>query len=137
MDRRYGYGVIIFLVPFLLAMGSITGNDTPDTIPVTEQKFRATFVDEMDIVTPCLEASINGKTYIEGKKGRGVYTIPFEQVEHITFLSQGEGVKGVVRLKNKDTEELTLDGTGKAYGRTAHGTFQIGITDLKKMIINE
>jgi len=137
MKRLYMCFLIMLFVPFILGMGSITGSDTPDKVPVTEKKFSAAFVDQMDIITRCTEVSIEGKTFIEGRKGKGVYTIPFEEVESVVFLLKGEELRGLVRLKNNSSDELILDSNHKAYGRTAHGTFQIGIADIKKMIINE
>ncbi|MBN2250670.1 MAG: hypothetical protein JW724_01165 [Candidatus Altiarchaeota archaeon] len=137
MKRGCRYFLIMLFLPFVLGMGSMTGSDTPDKVPVTEKKFSATFVDQMDIITKCTEVSIEGKTFIEGRKGKGVYTIPFEEVESVTFLSKGEELRGLVRLRNKSSDELILDSSHKAHGRTAHGTFQIGIADIKKMIINE
>ena len=136
MKQRCGYFLIVFLIPFLMGMGSMTGNDTPDKIPVPEKKFSVTFVDQMDIVTTCTEASIGGKTFIEGKKGKGVFTIPFDEIASVTFLVRDDELKALVHLRNKDTDELILDNSGRAFGRTAHGTFQIDVTDIKKMIIN-
>ena len=137
MKRCCGYFLIMLFLPFILGMGSMPGSDTPDKVPVTEKKFSATFIDQMDIITRCTEVSIEGETFIEGRKGKGVYTIPFEEVESVVFLSKGEELRGLVRLKNKGTDELILDGNYKAYGRTTHGTFQIGLVDIKKIIINE
>jgi hypothetical protein len=137
MKRERRYILIMLCIPFLLGMGSLPGSDDPDKVPVTEKKFSATFIDQIDIITKCTEVSIEGNTFIEGRKGKGVYTIPFEEVESITFLSRGEELRGLVRLKNNGTDELILDGNHKAYGKTTHGTFRIGIADLKRMIINE
>lgn len=136
MKQRCGYFLIVFLVPLLMGMGSMTGNDTPDKIPVPEKKFNVTFIDQMDIVTTCTEASIDGKTFMEGRKGKGVYTIPFDAIASVTFLARENELKALVYLKNKDTDELILDSSGTAFGRTAHGTFQIDVMDIKKMIIN-
>ena len=88
MKQRCGYFLIVFLVPLLMGMGSMTGNDTPDKIPVPEKKFNVTFIDQMDIVTTCTEASIDGKTFMEGRKGKGVYTIPFDAIASVTFLAR-------------------------------------------------
>ncbi len=137
MKRGCRYFLIMLFLPFILGMGSMTGSGTPDKVPVTEKKFSATFIDQMDIITKCTEVSIEGKTFIEGKKGKGVYTIPFEEVESVVFLLKGEELRGLVRVKNNSSDELILDNNHKAYGRTAHGTFQIGLADIKKMIINE
>lgn len=137
MKKVYRYFLIILFLPFMLGMGSMTGSDTPDRVPVTEKKFSATFIDQMDIITRCTEVSIEGKTFVEGRKGKGVYTIPFEEVESVVFLLKGEELRGLVRLRNGGTEEMILDGSYKAYGRTTHGTFQIGLGDIKKIVIDE
>ena len=136
MKRGCRYFLIMLFLPCILGMGSMTGSDTPDKIPVTEKKFGATFIDQMDTLTKCTEVSIEGKTFIEGKKGKGVYTIPFEEVESVVFLLKGEELRGLIRLRNNSSDELILNNDHKAYGRTAHGTFQIDLMDLKKIIIN-
>jgi len=135
MKKGYGYVLGILFLPFILGMGSMTGSGTPDKIPVAEKKFNATFIDQMDIITTCTDVSIEGKTYIEGRKGKGVYTIPFEEIESVTFLSKGDELRVLLRLRNESADELILDADRKAYGRTGHGTFQIGLGDIKKMIL--
>ena len=129
--------LIMLFVPFILGMGSMTGDDSPDSIPVTEKKFSATFVDQMDIVTRCTEVSIEGKTFIEGVKGKGTYTVPFEKIKSISFFMIDGKFKGVLLLKDNSKDELILDEDTKVYGRTDYGTFQIGIAKLKKMVIGE
>lgn len=137
MKRLYMCFLIMLFVPFILGMGSMTGDDSPDRIPVTEKKFSATFVDQMDIVTRCTEVSIEGKTFIEGVKGKGTYTIPFEKIKSVrVFLKDGK-LKGLILLRNNSKDELILNKDYKVYGRTNHGTFQVGIASLKKMIMDE
>jgi len=121
----------------MLGMGSITGDDSPDRIPVTEKKFSATFVDQMDIVTKCTEISIEGKTFIEGVKGEGTYTIPFEKIKSVRFFLKDGKLEGLVLLRNNNKNELILNKDYKVYGRTSSGTFQISILNLKKMIMGE
>ena len=137
MKRLYMCFLIILFVPFMLGMGSMTGDDSPDKIPVTEKKFSAIFVDQMDVVTRCTDVSIEGKTFIEGVKGRGTYTIPFEKIKSVRFFLKGGELKGFILLKNNGRDELILDKDHKAYGRTNSGTFQIGILSLKKMTMGE
>ncbi len=127
----------MLFVPFILGMGSITGDDSPDRIPVTEKKFSATFVDQMDVVTRCTDVSIEGKTFIEGMKGGGTYTIPFEKIKSVRFFLKDGELKGLMLLRNDSKDELILNKDYKVYGRTGHGTFQIGVSGLKKMIMGE
>ena len=129
--------LIMLCAPFMLGMGSMTGDDSPDKIPVTEKKFSATFVDQMDVVTTCTDVSMEGKTFIEGIKGKGTYTIPFEEIKSVTFFLQEGELKGFILLKNNNKDELVLDKEYNVYGRTNSGTFKIGISSLKKMILGE
>jgi len=138
MKRLHICFLIMLFVPFILGMGSsITGDDSPDRIPVTEKKFSATFVDQMDIVTRCTDVSIEGKTFIEGMKGEGTYTIPFEEIKSVSFFLKDGKLKGLMLLRNDSRDELILNKDYKVYGRTGHGTFQIGVSGLKKMIMGE
>lgn len=137
MKKGYGYVLAVLLLPLMMGMGSMTGNGPPDKVPVAEKKFNAIFIDEMDIITRCTDVSIEGKTYIEGRKGKGIYTIPFEEIESVTFLSRGDELRVLVRLRNQNTDELILDADRKAYGRTGHGTFQIRLGDIKKMTLED
>jgi hypothetical protein len=91
----------------------------------------------MNVITECKNASIQGETFIKGRKGDGTYTISFELIKDIYFLLQDRTIKGVVNLKSGDTIELVADGKQKAYGNTKYGTFQIKISDLKKIIVNK
>ena len=106
MKRLYMCFLIVLFVPFMLGMGSTTGGDSPDRIPVTEKKFSATFVDQMDVVTRCTDVSIEGKTFIEGVKGKGTYTIPFEEIKSVRFFLKGEELKGFILLENTNRDEL-------------------------------
>ncbi len=89
----------------------------------------------MEIFTECSEASIDGTTYLEGKKGGGTYTLPFENIDQISLRMDAERLIGLAKLRDGEVFEFTLNKTQKAYGRTRYGTFQIQLSDLKKMVI--
>lgn len=92
-------------------------------------------MDQTDVITECSDASIDGATFLEGKKGEGTYTISFDNIDQISFRIHSEQLIGIVKLRDGGTSELTLNKTQKAYGRTKHGTFQINMVDLKKLAI--
>jgi len=128
--------IILILMPIMLGMGSMSESDSPEKIPVTKEKFSATFIDQMDVITECTEVSINGKTFIEGAKGKGLYTIAFKEIKDIIFVQKAEKLRGMVRLMSDERIEMVLDKDHKAYGKTKYGTFQIMLTKLNKMIVN-
>ncbi len=41
----------------------------------------------------------------------------------------------MVKLRDGGTHEFTLNKTQKAFGRTKYGTFQIKLSDSKKLVI--
>lgn len=135
MSRRGRLWIVMLVLPLVLGMGSRTGGDSPEKIPTTTQKFRASFIDQMDVLTSCTNVSIDGATYLQGRRGEGNYTVGFDRIASVVFrLSEGKLI-GVVRLRDGSTLELTLNGSQKAYGATAYGTFRIKLQDLKKMTI--
>ena len=89
----------------------------------------------MDIATECSETSIEGATFLEGKRGEGTFTISFDNIDLISFRMNAERLIGMVKLLDGGTSELTLNKTQKAFGQTKYGTFQIKLADLKKMMI--
>ncbi|MBA4396618.1 MAG: hypothetical protein C0394_04445 [Syntrophus sp. (in: bacteria)] len=134
MKRHMGLILMIVCLPLLLGMGS-QGGTPADKIPVPEKKFTATFVDQMDVTTLCIDVSIEGGTALQGKIGEGTYTLAFDNIREIVFRRHEEKLYGQIRMPDGGSIELVVAKDKKAYGRTKFGTFQIRLNDLKKMII--
>jgi hypothetical protein len=136
MNKRIGLIFIsIIAITFLTGMGSLQGPATPGTIPKPAKNYSVLFVDQMDNATECNEASIEGTTFLEGKRGEGTLTVSFDNIDQISFRLNAERLTGLVKHRDGETSEITLDKSRKAYGRTKYGTFQIRLSDLKKMVI--
>jgi hypothetical protein len=124
---------VIIFVPAVMGMGGILGDESPEKIPLPDDKFEAIFIDQMNVVTRCANVSIQGKTFIEGKKGEGTFAIPFENIARILFLMHDGALEGHIVLNDGNKMILTLKKDQKAYGKTKYGTFQIRLADLNKM----
>lgn len=135
MKRLILWLSLLVTLPLLVGMGSPQGSASPDKVPVPVKKFTAQFIDQADVLTECSEVSIEGMTFIEGKRGEGTFTLSFETIDQILFRLNAERLTGLVKLRDGGTYELTLNGKQKAYGRTKYGTFQIRLSDLKKLTI--
>ena len=134
--KTYSEIILILLIIFLtLGMGSFDVGSSPGRIPMPDKKYKATFIDQMDVATDCNNASIEGNTFIEGKMGSGSHTVAFDQIHEILFHRNGDALKGILNLSDGGTMKLTINKDSKAFGTTRHGTFQIKVIDLKKMII--
>jgi hypothetical protein len=127
--------IILAVIPFLAGMGSMQGPSSPGKIPVPVKQYHATFVDQTDVATECTEMSIEGAIYMEGKRGEGIYTISFDNIEQVLFRLNADRLTGVVKLRAGGTTELILNKKQVAYGRTKYGTFQIKLIDLKIMTL--
>lgn len=127
--------LMMVMIPLLMAMGSMTGT-TPGSVPKPAKPFRALFVDQMDVATEVREVTIEGNVFVEGKRGEGTYTVPFENIVKVEFLMRDGRLNGVISLKDGKTLELIVNKTHNAYGRTDFGTFQIRLGDLKMMTLN-
>jgi len=134
MKRSILLAITIILFPLLLGMGSLRGG-SPDKVPIPEKKFVVTFIDQSDVLTECRDASIEGSTFIEGKRGEGKYTISFDNISSAVFMFNEDKLRSVITMRDGNTAELVLNKDHKAYGLTRYGTYQIKLSDLKKMSI--
>ncbi|MFB3924981.1 MAG: hypothetical protein ACE14T_02920 [Syntrophales bacterium] len=134
---RHFFRFLSFLsfLPLLLGMG-VLGESPADRIPKTEKKFMATFIDDMDVITDCRELSIDGNTYLEGKRGEGTVAIPFDRIKSVLFRLKNGNLEGLVRLNDGSEVVLSLNKDRKAYGWAKYGAFQIKLSNLKKLIIS-
>lgn len=126
---------LFMMMPFIFGMGSSGGSGSPEKIPVPVKKFAAVFIDQADIVTEAREISIEGKTFLEGKRGEGTYTIAFENIQNVNFLMNDGRLNGVIKMRDGSTQQLILNKNQKAFGRTSYGTFQISLGDIRKVTL--
>jgi hypothetical protein len=123
-------------LPLLVGMGAFQGQ-SPEKIPVPAKKFVATFVDQTDVITDLKDVSIEGGTFLDGSRGEGTITISFDNISEVSFRLEGEKLKGIINLRDGHTVELILNKNQRAYGQTKYGTFQIKLSDLKKITLNK
>jgi hypothetical protein len=125
--------LLLAFLPFILGMGAIGGSASPDKIPEPVKKFSAMFIDQYDVATECRDVSIQGGTFIEGKRGAGTVAVDFDKINYVIFQQSAGVLKGIIKMKDDNTLELTLKKQLLAYGRTSYGTYQIQLGDLKMM----
>lgn len=131
---KKGLYLVAFLIGFLLITGMGGLGGTPSgKIPTPEKDFSATLIDKQDVVTKCKQISRDGDVFFLGKKGKGTFTVSFEKVK-IAEFQNGKGVViAVLKLIDGQTIEIEMDKSQKFYGNVPFGTFQIEVSDLKKI----
>lgn len=135
MKKFLRFVVLAAAILLLTGMGSLQGPASPDKIPVPDKKYNAVVLDQTDFVAQCSEASIEGATFLEGKRGEGQHTLSFDHIQEVLFRLQADRLTGIAKLRDGGSSELTLDVNQKLYGRTRYGTFQIKLRDIKKLQI--
>ncbi len=135
MRRSVRILLLLAMVPLLAGMGSLAEGPA-DKVPKVNKNYHATYIDQLDVMTECTEVSIEGNTFIEGKRGEGSLAIDFGRIKNILFRMSDNELIGQVRLFDGSETVLTLKKDKKAYGRTRYGAFQIRLADLKKMVIS-
>lgn len=133
---KQAFLVFFALLPLLTAMSALQ-NQSSEKIPVPDKKYVATFIDQTDMITDCRNISIDGETFLEGKRGNGTNTIPFEIIAEVSFIQEGEKLNGAVKLRDGNVVLLSLNKLQRAYGHTKYGTYQIKLADLKKLILSK
>jgi len=129
--------VLLLSLPLLVAMGPLKGDAPPDRIPVPAKQFTAVFIDQTDFSTECRDVSIEGGTYLEGRRVEGLHTVSFEQIESILFRFSSGKLYAAAKLRDGGSVELVVNKDHRAYGATKYGTFQIKLADLKKMTLGK
>lgn len=137
MMKRFYMIFIALLIPLLMGMGTTNGAGKPGKIPIPAKKFQAVVMDQLDVVTEIHDVSIEGETFLEGKKGEGTFTVTFENLQSIHFLMNEGKLTGQVKLHDGSMVMLVLSKNKKVFGRTSYGTFQISLGDMKKMTVSK
>jgi hypothetical protein len=137
MKKITGLMFMFITLPVIMGMSPLSGDSSPERIPIPERKYVVTFIDQMDMRTECTNASLDGGIYLRGKIGNGNHAISFKDIDYILFQLRDEKLFASVRLVTGDTVEILVNKDQKAYGQTRYGTFEISVYDLKKIMIEK
>lgn len=118
----------------LLGMGSFD-EEIPNKIPEPDENFSAKIIDQHDISSDITHFSLDGLTFVSGKRGGGFISIPFTNIRRIDFIKKGGDQFANVIMENGAEVELKMDDDGTFYGRLSYGLFSIKIGEVKKIII--
>jgi len=130
MNRGSRLGLVLIAAIFCLGMGGLGGH--PDgTTPETDVNIQAEVNDRGGVTTSLERFSMAGKISLDAWRGKGKLTIPFENIDMITFgENAGDAVVVDVKLKTGETMTLQVRSRAQFYGSTGFGAFQIKSKDL-------
>ena len=134
--ERYGFAIVIVCLAFLSAgMGGL-GEQDPTKIPEPLHDFSATVVDQRDIASDITLMSLDGQTFLIGKRGGATVSIPFENIEAIEFSMSGKDVYAAVTMKGQPRVALKMERDRVVYGQLSYGNFAIKVEYIRKIIIH-
>ncbi|MGW8311603.1 MAG: hypothetical protein ACWGOL_00065 [Desulfuromonadales bacterium] len=134
MRRGWIYLLLLLVALISMGMGGLGGNPE-GTVPKTDVNIQAELKDHGGTVTSLSQFSMDGKTFLEAWKGQGRLTIPFLQIETVSFgETKGDEVKIVARLKSGDVVPLTIRSGAQFYGSTGFGAFRIRSRDVASIV---
>ncbi|MFH1091134.1 MAG: hypothetical protein V1742_06140 [Pseudomonadota bacterium] len=130
--------LIVILIAALLVsgMGGMFGEDVPARIPVPDQNFVATVVDQADVQTKLTQFSIDGYTVFFGRLGKGDLAVPFDKIERADFRLSNSVLEVQLQLKGGKKLLISADKAKECYGLTEYGNFKITLGNIKMLTIH-
>ena len=119
----------------LLGMGSLN-EDAIKSIPEPDDNFSAKIIDQLDTSFDITHFSLDGKTFLSGKRGEGMVSIPFANINCLDFIKKGNNLFASIIMKNGEKIELKMNNHAIIYGKLSYGYFSIRIDEVKKIAIN-
>jgi hypothetical protein len=132
VGMKRGLTLVLLLMVALLCMGmGGLGGQPEGTVPETDVLIQADITDRSGFTTSLTQFSMDGKTYLDAWRGQGKLTIPFQQIDTISF-GETKGIEVTVdaKLKSGNVMTLTIRSRAQFYGSTGFGAFQIKSRDV-------
>jgi len=134
--ERYVFATVILGLAFFCAgMGGL-GEQDPVKIPQPARDFSATVVDQRDTASDIALMSLDGQTFLIGKRGGATVSIPFMNIKTIDFYMRGNNLYAVVVMTGQPQVELEMEKDRVLYGQLSYGHFAIKVEDIRKITIH-
>ncbi|MBE0577421.1 MAG: hypothetical protein IH613_16190 [Desulfuromonadales bacterium] len=130
MKRGLIFALLAAVAMLCMGMGDL-GGQPKGIVPETDVPIQAEIKDHKGITTSLEQFSMDGETYLDAWRGQGKLTIPFQNIDTLSFRElKGDEVKVDVKLKAGEIMSLTVRSRAKFYGSTGFGAFQIKSRDV-------
>ena len=131
--RKTAAIIVIGLAGLLMGMGDLGGR-AAGTVPETAENVKVRVVDRQGVVTELSQFSMDGNLHIEGRRGSGVLSIPFANLQAIEFgASNGEELPATLHLISGENLQMQIRRRTIFFGSTGFGAFQIVARDIKRI----
>jgi hypothetical protein len=118
----------------LTGMGEL-GGIPAGTIPETDENIKVQIVDRSGVSTELSSFSMDGQTFLDGRRGDGRMNIFFRDLREISFGKvSGEEVPVEFLLKSGSRLQLNVRKRTLFYGDTGYGAYRIPARDVSRIV---
>jgi len=118
-----------------VGMGGV-GEEKLTKIPEPDDNFSATLIDQRDVSSRITLFSLEGQTFLSGKRGGAMVSIPFENIKEINFYARGRDIFAMVTMKKEPQVELEMEKDRVFYGQLSYGLLSIKVEYAKRITIH-
>ena len=129
--------LILLAAVMLTGMGNLGG--TPEgTIPKVDENVKAKIVDRAGVSTELSSFSMDGKVFLEGRRGEGKMSVFFRDLKEVSFGPvSGDDVAADLLLQSGSRQQLKVLKSTLFYGNTGVGAYHISAGDISRIIFTK
>ncbi len=126
--------LVLLTAAVLTGMGSLGG--TPEgSVPKVDENVKARIVDRLGVTTEVSSFSMDGKVFLEGRRGEGKMNVPFHDLKEVGFGQvSGDDVAADLLLKSGGRHQLKVNKSTVFYGDTGYGAYHITAGDISRIV---
>lgn len=129
--------LVLLVATMLTGMGGL-GGAPAGTVPKTEENIKAKIVDRSGVSTELGWFSMDGKVFLEGKRGEGQMSVFFRELKEVSFGPvSGEDVPADLLLKSGSSLQIKVRKRAVFYGDTGSGAYWIPARDVSRIVFPE
>lgn len=128
--------LVLLTAALLMGMGSLGGAPEGE-VPKTDENLKVQLTDRTGVRIELTRFSMNGKVFLEGKRGAGEMNVFFHDLKEIGLgPASGDTVQADLLLKSGRRLQLNVRESAVFYGDTGEGTYQISAHDISQILIH-
>lgn len=128
--------LVLLTASVLMGMGNLGG--TPEgQVPKTDENIKVQLIDRSGVSTELTKFSMNGKVFLEGKRGEGEMSVFFHDLKEVSFNPvSGDTVPAELLLKSGSRIQLKIPKGAVFHGDTGVGAYRISAHDVSRIVIH-
>ncbi|QWV98217.1 hypothetical protein KP003_03065 [Geomonas nitrogeniifigens] len=128
--------LVLLTATVLMGMGSLGGAPEGE-VPKTDENIKVQLTDRSGVKIELTRFSMNGKVFIEGKRGAGEMSVFFHDLKEIGFGPvNGDAVPADLLLKSGRRVQLSIRTGAVFHGDTGEGAYQISAPNISRIQIH-